>query len=295
MLHFLNDLSTKGNTMIVITGATGQLGRQVITALLKKIPANKIVAAVRNIEKAHELAALGVTVRFADYNQPAVWDAALEGAEKVLLISSNEVGQRVQQHQAVIDAARRAGVKQLVYTSLLHADTSTLGLAAENKATETVIDASGLPFTILRNGWYIENYAMAAAQAISQGAVYGCAGNGRISSASRNDYAEAAAEVLTSENHINKVYELAGDYAFTMNEFAATLEHLHGKPIKYVNLTEEAYKNALVGVGMPELFAALFANADTGIANGQLFEAGKQLSQLIGRPTQTLESVISRV
>jgi len=295
MLRFLNKLSIKGNTMIVITGATGQLGRQVITALLKKIPANKVVAAVRNIEKAQDIAALGVNVRFADYNQPASWDAALEGAEKVLLISSSEIGQRVQQHQAVIDAASRAGVKQLVYTSILHADTSTLGLASEHKVTESGIDASGLPFTILRNGWYSENYAMSIPSAVAQGAVYGCAGDGRISSASRKDYAEAAAEVLSSEHHINKVYELAGDNAFTMTEFAATLSRLHGKTINYVNLPEEAYKNALVGVGLPEPFAALLADSDTGIANGQLFEDGKQLSQLIGRPTETMESVISHL
>lgn len=279
--------------MIVITGATGQLGRLVISALLKKIPANQVVAAVRNTEKAQDLAALGVTVRFADYNQPASWDAALQGAEKVLLISSSEIGQREPQHQAVIDAASRAKVKQLVYTSILRAPTSTLRLAAEHKVTEVAIFSSGLSYTILRNGWYTENYAMAATAAASQGTVYGCAGDGRISSASRKDYAEAAAEVLTNEHHINKVYELAGDNAFTMTEFSATLERLHGKPIKYVNLSEEAYKNALVGVGLPEPFAALLADADTGIANGQLFEDGRQLSRLIGRPTETLEATFS--
>lgn len=279
--------------MIVITGATGQLGRLVISALLKKIPANQVVAAVRNTEKAQDLAALGVTVRFADYNQPASWDVALQGAEKVLLISSSEIGQRAPQHQAVIDAASRAKVKQLVYTSILRAPTSTLRLAAEHQVTEAAILDSGLPYTILRNGWYTENYAMAATTAASQGAVYGCAGDGRISSASRKDYAEAAAEVLTNEHHINKVYELAGDNAFTMTEFSATLERLHGKPIKYVNLSEEAYKNALVGVGLPEPFAALLADADTGIASGQLFEDGRQLSRLIGRPTETLEATFS--
>ncbi len=279
--------------MIVITGATGQLGRQVITALLKKIPANQIVATVRNVEKAQDLAALGVNVRFADYNQPDSWDAALQGAEKVLLISSSEIGKRAPQHQAVIDAASRAKVKQLVYTSILHAPISTLALAAEHQVTEAAILASGLPYTILRNGWYTENYAMAAAAAPAQGAVYGCAGNGRISSASRKDYAEAAAEVLTSAHHSNKVYELAGDSAFTMAEFAEMLTRLHGKPIAYVDLPEEAYSKALVGVGLPEPFAALLADSDTGIANGQLFEGGKQLSQLIGRPTETLESTFS--
>jgi NAD(P)H dehydrogenase (quinone) len=281
--------------MIVITGATGQLGRQVITALLKKVPANQIIAAVRNVDKAQDITALGVNVRFADYNQPTSWDTALAGAEKVLLISSSEIGQRAQQHQAVIEAASRAGVAQFVYTSILHADTSTLGLASEHKITESAIYASGLPYTILRNGWYTENYAMGIPSAVAQGAVYGCAGDGRISSASRKDYAEAAAEVLTSESHINKVYELAGDNAFTMTEFAATLSRIHGKTINYINLPEEAYKNALIGAGLPEPFAALLADSDTGIANGQLFEGGKQLSQLIGRPTETMESMISNV
>jgi NAD(P)H dehydrogenase (quinone) len=279
--------------MIVITGATGQLGRQVIKDLLKKVPANQIIATVRNEDKAQDITALGVTVRYADYNEPKSWYGALEGAKKVLLISSNEIGQRVQQHQTVIDAASRAGVKQLIYTSILHADTSTLRLASEHRATESAIHDSGLAYTILRNGWYVENYTMGIPAAVAQGAVYGCAGNGRISSASRKDYAEAAVEVLTNEHHTNKVYELAGDNAFTMTDFAATLSRLHGKTIEYINLPEEAYKNALIGVGLPEPFASLLADSDTGIANGQLFEDGKQLSQLIGRPIKTLESVIS--
>lgn len=278
--------------MIVITGATGQLGRLVINALLKKIPSNQLIAAVRDVDKAQDIAALGVNVRHADYNQPSSWDAALKGAEKILLISSSEIGQRVQQHQAVIDATSRAGVKHLIYTSILHADTSTLALASEHKSTESAIQASGLAYTILRNGWYTENYSMGIPAALAQGVVYGCAGDGRISSATRKDFAEAAVEVLTSEHHTNKVYELAGDNAFTMTEFAAELSLLHGKTIKYINLTEEAYKNALIGVGLPEPFAALLADSDTGIVNGQLFENGKQLSQLIGRPTKTLESVI---
>lgn len=193
----------------------------------------------------------------------------------------------------MIDAASRAGVKQLIYTSILHADTSTLVLASEHQSTESAIHASGLTYTILRNGWYTENYTMSIPVALAQGVVYGCAGDGRISSASRKDFAEAAVEVLTSANHNNKVYELAGDIAFTMTEFAAALSCLHSKTIEYINLPEEAYKNSLIGVGLPEPLAALLADSDTGIANGQLFEEGKHLSQLIGRPTKTLESVIS--
>lgn len=278
--------------MIVITGATGQLGRLVIAALLKKVPANKLVAAVRDTEKARDIAALGVSVRYGDYNQPASWDAALKGAEKVLLISSSEVGQRTQQHQTVIDAAKLAGVSLLAYTSILHADTSTLMLAQEHQATEAAILASGLPYAILRNGWYTENYIPGIATAQSLGAVYGAAKEGRISAASREDYANAAAEVLSSAQQSNKIYELAGDAAFTMAEYAAVISTLFGKAIPYVNLSQESYQNALVGAGLPEPFAAILADADAGIAKGQLFDEGRQLSQLIGKPTTSLESVV---
>lgn len=280
--------------MIVITGATGQLGRLVIAALLNKVPANKIVAAVRDIEKAKDIAALGVVVRYADYNQPNSWDAAFQGAEKVLLISSSEIGQRKQQHQTVIDAAKRAGVSLLAYTSILHADTSTLSLAQEHKETEAAIFASGLPYVILRNGWYLENYIPGIAAAQSLGAVYGAAEEGRISAASREDYANAAAEVLSSAQHSDKIYELAGDAAFTMAEYAAVISTLSGKAIPYVNLPQESFQNALVGAGLPEPFAAILADADAGIAKGQLFDEDRQLSQLIGKPTTSLETVIKR-
>ncbi|MDD2894364.1 MAG: SDR family oxidoreductase [Halothiobacillaceae bacterium] len=281
--------------MIVVTGATGQLGHLVITSLLKKVPASSIVAAVRNVEKAADLAALGVQVRQADYNQPASWDAALKGADKVLLISSSEIGQRARQHQAVIDAAKRAGVKLLAYTSVLHADTSILGLAAEHRATEAAIKASGVPYVFLRNGWYIENYAMAIPTALQMGSVFGCAGEGRISGAARADYAEAAAVALTSEGQAGKTYELAGDSAFTLGEFAAELAKQTGKAINYVNLPEAEYKKALLGAGLPELLAELLANSDTGVSKGALLDDGKQLSKLIGRPTTAMSATVKAV
>ena len=237
--------------MIVITGATGQLGQLVIKALLKKVPASGIVAAVRNVEKAKDLAALGVLVRQADYSQPASWDAALKGADKVLLISSSEIGQRAKQHKAVIDAAKRAGVKLLAYTSVLRADTSPLGLAAEHKETEAAIRASGVPFVLLRHGWYTENYTMGIPGALAHGAVYGCAGDGRISSATRADYAEADVAALTLDDQAGKVYELAGDTAYTLAELAAEISRQSGKDIGYVNLPEAEYKNVLVKVGLP--------------------------------------------
>jgi len=271
--------------MIAITGATGQLGRLVISALLKKIPADNLIAIVRSAEKAKDIAALGVTVRQADYNQHASWDAALQGVEKVLLISSSEIGQRVQQHRAVIDAAQRTGVKLLAYTSVLHADTSVLALADEHRATEAAIHASGVPCVLLRNGWYTENYAMGIGAALSLGALYGCAGEGRIASASRADYAEAAAVVLTGDDQAGKVYELAGDTAYTLREFAAEISQQSGQAIPYVNLPEAEYKSALLGAGLPAALAELLANSDTGVSRGSLFDNGQQLSGLIGRPT----------
>lgn len=279
--------------MIVVTGATGQLGRLVIAALLKKVPASSIVAAVRNVEKAVEVAALGVEVRYADYNLPATWDDALKGADKVLLISSSEIGQRARQHRAVIDAARRSDVKLLAYTSVLHADTSPLGLAAEHKETEAYIRASGVPFVLLRHGWYTENYTAGIPGALAHDAVYGCAGNGRISSATRADYAEADVAVLTADNQAGKVYELAGDTAYTLTELAAEISSQSGKDIKYVNLPEAEYKNALIKAGLPEPVAALLSDSDTGVSKGGLFDDSRQLSKLIGRPTTPLATAVA--
>jgi NAD(P)H dehydrogenase (quinone) len=278
--------------MIVVTGATGQLGQLVIKALLKKVPASGIVAAVRNVEKAKDIAALGVQVLHADYSQPATWDAALKGADKVLLISSSEIGQRAKQHRAVIDAAKKAGVKLLAYTSVLHADTSVLGLAGEHRETEAYIRASGVPCVFLRNGWYTENYTAGIPTALSLGAVYGCAGDGRIASATRADYAEAAAVALTADNQAGKTYELAGDSAFTLSEFAAEISRQSGKAIGYVNLPEAEYKKALLGASLPEFVAELLANSDTGVSKGALFDEGHQLSKLIGRPTSPLATAV---
>ena len=274
--------------MIVITGASGQLGRLVIQSLLTKVPASSIVAAVRNPQKASDLAALGVQVRRADYTDSASLDAAFQGAEKVLLISSSEVGQRLAQHRNAIDAARRAGVSLLAYTSLLHADTSPLGLAGEHVATEAWLAQAGVPFVLLRNGWYTENYLASIPPALQHGGFIGSAGEGRIASAARADYAEAAAAVLTSPDQSGKVYELAGDDAYTLAGFAAELSRQSGKAIPYVDLPESDYKAALVGAGLPEPIAGLLADSDTGASKGGLFDDTRQLSTLIGRPTTPL-------
>ena len=273
--------------MIVITGATGNLGQHVIASLLTSVPAASIIAAVRNPAKAANLAALGVQVRQADYNDGASLDAAFKGATKILLISSSEVGQRAQQHQNVIDAARRAGVALLAYTSVLRADTSPLGLAAEHVITEAAIRASGLPYTFLRNGWYLENHTEHLAPVLEHGVVLGAAQNGRFSSAARADYAAAAAAVLTADKP-QAIYELAGDHGFTLAEYAAEVARQSGKVIVYKDLPQADFKAALVGVGVPEGFADLLADSDAGAAKGALEDNGKQLSTLIGRPTTRL-------
>lgn len=217
--------------MIVITGATGQLGRLVIQSLLAKLPATQIVAAVRNPARAVDLAAQGVQIRQADYTDPASLVTAFQGAEKVLLISSSEIGQRAAQHRNVIDAAKKAGVSLVAYTSILHADRSPLGLAAEHAATEAYLRESGMPNVLLRNGWYTENYLASVPPALQHGAFIGSAGEGRISSAARADYAEAAAVALTAPAQAGKVYELAGDDSYTLTEFAAELSRQSGKPV----------------------------------------------------------------
>ncbi len=278
--------------MIAITGATGQLGRLTIEQLLKDTPANQIIAAVRNPARAKDLAARGIAVRLADYDRPETLEAAFAGADKVLLISSSEVGRRLPQHKAVIDAAKGSGAGLLAYTSILHADTSPMGLAAEHKATEAYLKASGLPFVLLRNGWYTENYTASIPAALQHGAFLGCAGDGRIASAARADYAAAAAAVLLRDAQAGQVYELAGDDAYTLAELAAEVSRQSGKAIVYHNLTEGDFKAALLGAGLPEGIAGLLSESDTGAAKGGLFDDTKQLHQLIGRPTTALAAMV---
>ncbi|SUB06042.1 SDR family oxidoreductase [Pantoea agglomerans] len=278
--------------MIAVTGATGQLGRIVIDALLKKVPAGEIIAAVRTPAKAADLAALGVIVRQADYGQPETLEAAFAGVDKLLLISGSEVGQREAQHKAVIEAARAAGVGFITYTSLLHADTSPLSLGVEHRATEALLKASGIPFALLRNGWYSENYAASIPPALAHHAFIGAAGEGRIASAARQDYAEAAAEVMTREDQAGKVYELAGDDSYTLAQFAAEIAAQSGEKVDYVNLSQSEFAAALKNAGLPEGLAEMLADSDAGAEKGGLFDDSRQLSQLIGRPTTTWQAVI---
>lgn len=279
--------------MIVVTGATGQLGKLIVEELLQTVPASQIVPAVRDPQKAQDLAAKGLEIRQADYTQPESLAAAFAGAEKVLLVSSSEVGQRVAQHQAVVDAARAAGVKLLVYTSILNADSSTLLLSQEHKATEAYLRASGMPFTLLRNGWYTENHTGSLAAAVEHGAVLGAARDGRFATATRTDYAAAAAAVLTGKGHENKVYELGGDAPYTLAELAAEVARQTGKPVVYNNLLQADYAEALTDFGLSEGLAAAIADADAGASRGELNTQSHDLSMLIGRSTTSLQQAVA--
>ncbi|TCU06840.1 SDR family oxidoreductase [Rhizobium sullae] len=279
--------------MYAITGATGQLGRLVIDVLLKTNPADRIVAAVRKPTKASDLAERGVIVREADYNRPETLAPAFTGVDKLLLISSTEVSGRLPQHRAAIKAAQRAGVSLIAYTSMLHADTSPATLAVEHRQTEEAIAASGLPAAILRNGWYTENHLLALPAALEHGAFAGAAKDGRLSSAARQDYAEAAAVVLTTDGQAGTTYELAADQAFTLAELAAEVSRQSGKAIAYNDLAQAAYQDVLAGAGLPDDLAALLADADAAAARGALFDDGGALGRLIGRPTTSMQSLVA--
>ena len=277
--------------MIVVTAATGHLGRLVVEGLLKVVPARELAVAVRNPDKAKDLAARGVEVRRADYSRPETLGPALAGAEKLLLISSSEVGQRAAQHAAVVRAAKGAGVKLVAYTSMLRADTSRLALAAEHKATEAEIRASGLPHVFLRNGWYLENYTENLAPALQHGALVGSAGSGRIAAAARADYAEAAVAVLTRGPE-KEVYELAGDRPFTMAELAAEVSREARKPIAYRDLPPDQYRAILIGAGLPGPYADILVDADVQAAKGDLDDTSGALRRLIGHSTTPLGDAV---
>ncbi len=277
---------------IGITGATGQLGSIVVNKLKEKVSSDSIVALVRSPQKAQ---GLHVETREADYEKPETLGIALKGIDTLLLISANEIGKRAVQHKNVIDAAKKAGVKWIVYTSLLHADKSTIGLAGEHLETEAELKSSGIPYTLLRHSWYTENYTNAILGGLATGVISGSAGNGKISSATRSDFAEAAVAVLTGEGHGGKVYELAGDEAFTMSDMAAEISRQAGKAISYKNLPVDEYAAALVKAGLPEGAAQFYAGVDVSTEKNDLFDNSHQLSKLIGHPTTPLSKVIADI
>jgi NAD(P)H dehydrogenase (quinone) len=276
---------------ILVTGTSGHLGRLVVDALLERgVPATDIVATARNTDAISDLAERGVQTRHADYDNPASLDAAFEGVDRALLVSSNEIGQRVAQHRAVIDAAQRAEVSLLAYTSILNAPTSRLLLADEHQQTEAYLAESGVPHALLRNGWYTENWTAQISVHLEHGVV-GAAGDGRVSAAPRADFAAAAAAVLLREDAAGSTYELGGT-SFTLTDYAAALADAAGRPVAYTDLTTEAYTQVLVDAGLPAPVAAVYADGDRGVRDGELFVDPAALESLIGRPTTPLADAV---
>ncbi|ANE03908.1 SDR family oxidoreductase [Corynebacterium crudilactis] len=271
---------------IAVTGATGSLGGFVIDNLLEKgIAASDIVAIVRNEEKAAELKARGITLGVASYEDQAALTSALDGVDRLVLVSGSEVGQRIAQHTNIISAAKAAGVKFIAYTSLLNIETSELALAPEHVATEKLLAESGLDHALLRNGWYWENYEASIGAAKATGKFFGAAAGARVSGAARKDFAEAAAVVITSENQAGKVYELAGAPALTYPEIAHAIAEVIGVEVEYADLSVEEYQKVLEGAGVPADFAGLLAGMDPIIAQGALYSESTDLQDLIGRPS----------
>ncbi|MEU9736505.1 SDR family oxidoreductase [Streptomyces sp. NPDC048002] len=277
---------------IVVTGATGHLGRHVVEQLLDRVPADRITAVVRTPEKAADLAERGVRIAVADYNAPETFDGLFAAGDKVLLISGNEFDKgRVAQHQVVIDAAKAAGVALLAYTSA--PGSLTAALADDHRGTEKALTASGVPYVLLRNGWYHENYTENLAPVLEHGAVVSAAGEGRVSSASRADYAAAAVAVLTGEGHENRTYELGGDEAWSFAEYAAEVGRQTGREIAYNAVSGEVMKGILTGSGMPEMFADVLVGVDASMAKGELVVSSGDLSRLAERPTTPFAEAVA--
>lgn len=287
---------TAGQKMIGISGATGRLGEIVVRKLREHHPDIPVVALVRDLDKAAPLAALGAELRRFDYDVPGTLAPALKGIDKLLLISGNAVGERERQHRAVIEAAREAGVGLIAYTSVLRASETSLPIAAEHKATEAVLKDVGVPHVLLRHGWYCENYLFRIEAAVESGTLPTCAGDGLISAASREDFAEAAVAVLTApDDQAGKVYELAGNISFTFADLAAEAARQSGRPVKCLQLSKPAFEAALVEIGTPAFVAAMIAKSDMGAHDGGLFDDSRTLEKLIGRPTTSMSDVMASV
>jgi NAD(P)H dehydrogenase (quinone) len=280
---------------VVVTGATGQLGRLAVEALLRRgVPAPDIIATGRDTAGIKDLGDRGVTLRRADFADTGSLAAAFAGADRLLLISASfPVGERVANHRRAIDAALAAGVSLVAYTSMSHADTATNVLASTHRATEEYLRERGVPSVLLRNSWYLENYTAQLPLILQSGTVAGAAGQGRVSAAARTDYAEAAAAVLTAEGHAGAVYELGGDEAFTLAELAAAISAAAGKQITYTDLPANEFARVLAGAGLPAEVADSVADADLGLSRGELFTGSGDLRRLIGRPTTPLDDAIA--
>lgn len=281
---------------VVVTGATGRLGQHVVRHLLARgVDPSEVVAGGRDRDRLAELEALGVHAAVMDYEETTTLDAAIQEGDRLLLVSGSEVGQRVPQHQAVIDAAVDAGVELLAYTSILDAGDSPMRIAREHRATEEALAAADVPVVLLRNGWYTENYADQLETYRATGTVLGATGEGRIAAATRSDLAEAAAVVLAGEGHAGRTYELGGP-SFTLGEVAALVREVTGEDVQHVDVPTEQLQAALVEAGLPEDAAAMLADADAGIREGWLDTSSSDLVDLIGHaPTTLADQLRARV
>ena len=276
---------------ITVIGATGHLGRLAVEALLERgVAPSDIRATGRATERLADLADRGVQVLRVDRDDEAAVADAVRGAASVLLVSGTEPG-RVEQHRRVVEAAREAGVEQLVYTSGPHARGSSVRLLADHAATEELLETSGVPHTVLRNAWYVENYTGQVETYRAHGMV-GSAGEGRVSLAPRREYAEAAAVVLTTDGHLGKVYELGGE-AVTLPQVAAAVSRAVGEQIGYTDVPVDALREVLAGAGVPAPMDAVLADVDRGIADGELQVPTADLEKLLGRPATGLDDAVS--
>lgn len=276
-----------------VTGASGQLGRVAISLLATRNL--RVIAGARDPQKVEDLTALGVEARHCDYDQPDTVFQALEGVDRVLLVSSSEVGKRTTQHRAVIDAARARNVSLVAYTSILQAATSPLILASEHKATEEMLAVSGIPHVLLRNAWYSENFQMGVPMALEHGAVYTAAGSGRFSPATRQELAEGAVAALTAPvTEQQTIYELAGSSSFSLPELAATLSLRSGWKVECVNMAEGDYAAMLKSVGVPAVFADILAQSEVMAEQGAHCDEGRALERLIGRAPLALAELVDQ-
>lgn len=282
-------------SLIAITAAAGRLGSLVIDQLLEQVPAERIVAIVRNPSRVAHLSLRGVTVRQACYDDPTQMQRALADVERLVLISASEAARRVQQHSNVLGAAKRAGVSLVIYTSLLHADRSPLAMARDHLATEAELRSLGLRHIVLRNGWYHDNYTISAKPSLAHGGYIGCAGSGRISSAARADYAAAVVAALIGRAEEGRTYELAGDEFYTLPMLAEEISRLSGRRLSYINVPESEFASVLASVGIPRALAEDIAGWDTAASKGALFDDGHELSTLIGRPTTPIVEALREV
>ncbi|WP_041542859.1 NmrA family NAD(P)-binding protein [Catenulispora acidiphila] len=278
----------------VVTAATGQLGQLVVRHLLHRVDADQIAVVVRNASRATHPAEHGIEVRVADYDDPASLAGAFGAGDRVLLISGNQFGARLTQHANVIAAAKSSGIAQLAYTSILGGPSANFPVADDHHVTEQALLESGLPFTLLRNGWYTENYTSQLTAALHHGAVVGAAAPAsRLATAARADYAEAAAVVLVGAGHENNVYELSGDTAWSLEEYAAEISRQTASTVPYRQLPPADYEDFLAGLGLPTPMLSVFTATEAAIDRGELADTGGDLRRLIGRPTTTLAESIA--